>query len=263
MPVKRDENGRRYVELELDVHGTPEQVWKAIATGPGISSWFTPTTVEEREGGSMLFDLGPGLQAPATVTRWEPPALFAYEERDWMPGAPPLATEITVQAQAGGTCRVRLVHSLFATDASWDDQLGSFEAGWPTFFEILQTRMSRFRGEPCAVVSVIRGIDVPEEGWQALTRALGMSGGGERLRPEPGVPPISGTVRRVGVRKHPEALVDLEDPAPGMALMSAYSWAEEGSLSLRMYLFGNDAPAVAAREEPRWQQWMQAVTQPA
>jgi uncharacterized protein YndB with AHSA1/START domain len=264
MPVKMDDPGRRYVELELDVHGTPEEVWEAIATGPGISSWFTPTTVEERVGGKMQFDLGPDLQAPATVTRWEPPSLFAYEERDWMPGAPPLATEITVLAQAGGTCRVRLVHSLFASDTSWDDQLDSFESGWPSFFEILQARMARFRGEPAAVVRVIRSIDISEtEAWQALTRALGMKNAGERLSPEPGVPLISGTVRRIGVRKHPEAVVDLDQPAPGIAIMSAYRWAEQGSVSMSLYLFGRHAAAVAERERPRWQEWMVGITQPA
>lgn len=28
----------RSIELEIEVPGTPEQVWRAIATGPGISS---------------------------------------------------------------------------------------------------------------------------------------------------------------------------------------------------------------------------------
>ena len=43
MPVKKDSSGRRYVQAEVEVPGTPEQVWQAIATGPGISSWFVPT----------------------------------------------------------------------------------------------------------------------------------------------------------------------------------------------------------------------------
>ena len=50
MPVRKDENGQRSVEAEAEVPGSPEEVWRAIATGKGISSWFVPTTVEEREG---------------------------------------------------------------------------------------------------------------------------------------------------------------------------------------------------------------------
>ena len=37
-------NDRREILLEVEVPGTPEQVWDAIATGPGIDSWFMGTT---------------------------------------------------------------------------------------------------------------------------------------------------------------------------------------------------------------------------
>ena len=50
MPVTKDASGRRWIQVEAEVPGTPEQVWKAIATGPGISAWFVPSKVEEREG---------------------------------------------------------------------------------------------------------------------------------------------------------------------------------------------------------------------
>ena len=40
MSVKKEANGRRSVQIEIEVPGTPEEVWQAIATGPGISSWF-------------------------------------------------------------------------------------------------------------------------------------------------------------------------------------------------------------------------------
>ena len=42
------DDDRRAIELEVEVPGTPEEVWRAIATGPGISSWYVPHTVEER-----------------------------------------------------------------------------------------------------------------------------------------------------------------------------------------------------------------------
>ena len=49
MSVKKDASGRRSVQVEVEVPGTPEEVWQAIATGPGISSWFVPTEFEKRE----------------------------------------------------------------------------------------------------------------------------------------------------------------------------------------------------------------------
>ena len=30
----------RLVDVQIEVPGTPEQVWEAIATGPGIACWF-------------------------------------------------------------------------------------------------------------------------------------------------------------------------------------------------------------------------------
>ncbi len=30
------------IELEVEVPGAPEDVWSAVATGPGISSWYVP-----------------------------------------------------------------------------------------------------------------------------------------------------------------------------------------------------------------------------
>ena len=56
----------RTVEHEIEVSGTPEQVWQAIATGQGITAWFVPTTVEERAGGAIELDFG-RLGKPAPV----------------------------------------------------------------------------------------------------------------------------------------------------------------------------------------------------
>ena len=49
--VKEAAPAMRSVAVEVEVPGTPEEVWQAIATGPGITAWFVPTEVEEREGG--------------------------------------------------------------------------------------------------------------------------------------------------------------------------------------------------------------------
>ena len=35
MSVKKEASGRRSVQFEVEVPGTPEEVWQAIATGPG------------------------------------------------------------------------------------------------------------------------------------------------------------------------------------------------------------------------------------
>ncbi|WP_287063079.1 hypothetical protein [Mesorhizobium sp.] len=59
MPIKKDETGKRWVEMEFITPGTPEQVWRAIATGPGNTAWFTKTMIDEHVGGRLHFDFGP------------------------------------------------------------------------------------------------------------------------------------------------------------------------------------------------------------
>ena len=69
MPVRKDASGGRSLEAEVEVPGTLEEVWQAIATGPGISSWFVPSTIEECVGGAAASDFGPGMESAATIRR--------------------------------------------------------------------------------------------------------------------------------------------------------------------------------------------------
>src|SRR3954468_12135322 len=106
MSVHKDESGRRWVQVEVEVPGTPDEVWQAIATGPGISSWFVPTQLEERVGGAITLSFGPGMDSSSTITAWEPPHRFVAENpSEENSSMPPMATEWTVAAQNGGTCK--------------------------------------------------------------------------------------------------------------------------------------------------------------
>lgn len=108
----------RAIELEVTVAGTPEQVWEAIATGPGITAWFVPTTVEGEPGGVITQDFGPGMLVEGRVQAWEPPHRFSYGERaEPTPGT--MAFEFLVEARDGGTCVVRLVNSGFGSGEEW------------------------------------------------------------------------------------------------------------------------------------------------
>jgi uncharacterized protein YndB with AHSA1/START domain len=262
MTVKDDVSTLRSVPFEFEVPGTPEQVWQAIATGPGISSWLFPAEVEEREGGAVVFHIAPGIDSSGTVTAWEPPHRFAYEEPDWSPNAPPLATEFIVEARSGGACVVRLVHSLLTSSDEWDDQMESFEAGWLSHFQVLRLYLSHFFGERCSVIQETGNASGPEAGaWAELTRALGLAGAtkGQRWSPTAsGVPPLAGVVEKIGEGKHVhEAVLRLDEPAPGTALLGAYTWGDKVHVALRFYLYGDQAAAAVARDEPLWHAWIQ------
>ena len=118
----------RSIELEIEVPGTPEEVWRAIATGPGISSWYLPHTVEERQGGAanVSFGAAPEMQVAGRVAAWEPPHRVVFDGGDSDAG---LAFEWLVEARDGGRCVVRLVNSGFGSGDEWDAQYDGMAEG--------------------------------------------------------------------------------------------------------------------------------------
>jgi uncharacterized protein YndB with AHSA1/START domain len=262
MSVKKDASGRRSVQAEVEVPGTPEEVWQAIATGPGISSWFVPSEIEEREGGAAVCHFGPGtsMDSVSTIKVWDPPHRFAAESQDLGPDAPPVASEWIVEARSGGTCVVRVVHSLFTSADDWDNQMEEWEAGWPDFFRILRLYLTHFRGQRCSAMQLGAAFSGPKsEAWATLTSALGFVGAtvGQRVHTLSGVPTFAGVVERVGIDPYPEELLlRLDEPVPGLAHLFAIDLSGQVYLSIRMYLYGDQASTVVARDEPLWHSWM-------
>jgi uncharacterized protein YndB with AHSA1/START domain len=230
----------RLVDVQIEVPGTPEQVWEAIATGPGIACWFVPAEVEEREGGEIVTHHGPYGDSKGTVTAWEPPRRFAYEERDWADGAPPWATEMLVEARAGGVCVVRLVSGLFSDAEDWVDEIDATEVGWAIGMENLRLYLTHFAGLRCS-----HALAITEGSWTAFADALGVGEAVEGQRVEG--PLFSGVVERT---LDEMVLVRGDD-----GFVEVY--AHGATLTVRAYRFGEDGAAAAAREEPAWRAWME------
>lgn len=272
MSVKTDESGRRWVAVEVEVPGTPEQVWRAIATGEGVSSWFVPTEIgEEDEDGNptkVVSRFGPGMDVVAEVEEWQPPHRFTAQG-EAAPGAPSIATEWTVEARGGGTCVVRVVHSLFADGDDWDDQLEGAESGWPAFFRILRLYLTHFGGENGVPVQVLApaGGDT-ERAWESLTAPLGLAGAAvsDRFETPDGAPRMAGRVEQAPSSEggHPnELLLRIDQPAPGLAHLFALPMGPQVMVVARLYLYGDGAPEAAARAEPAWNAWLGARFTPA
>src|SRR4051812_27172704 len=256
MSVTIEPSGRRLVMVEIEVPGTPEEVWQAVATGPGVSCWFVPTEIEEHVGGAIVSHFGQSLDARATVTSWEPQHRFSAESRDWGEKAPALATEWTVEESSGDTCVVRVVHSLFASGDEWDGQLESVEAGWPRFFRILVLYLTHYRGQRRSDLRLLAATSDPEpKAWESLIEALGLGGAAVGLRRSSpnGVPPLTGCVEWRGEHA---LLLRLDEPSPGIGSLYAHAMGGQVFVVIDLYLYGDQAADVAARQEPLWQAWM-------
>ena len=68
---------------------------------------------------------------------------------------------------------------------------------------------------------------------------------------------FEGVVERTGPQDHPELVVRLDQPAPGFAHLFALPMGGMTFLSVRFFLFGDDAASIAKREEPMWRTWLE------
>jgi uncharacterized protein YndB with AHSA1/START domain len=260
MSVKKEASGRRSVQVEVEVPGTPEEVWQAIATGPGISSWFVPAEFEERAGTpvAVTLNFGPGMESTSVVTAWDPPRRYAAQGEGWG-GSPAIADEWTVEARGAGVCVVRVMHSFVASTDEWDKQLEGTESGWPDFFRILRIYLTHFRGQRSATMQWIAPAAGTEaEAWASLLAALGLQGAsaGQRWTAPAGVPALGGVVEHVS-QKPANLLLRLDKPGAGAAALGAVNFGGQAMVTLSFYLYGDHASGIVARETPLWEAWVQ------
>jgi uncharacterized protein YndB with AHSA1/START domain len=259
MPVEKDPSGRRSVSAEVEVPGSPEEVWEAIATGPGISAWFVPSEVDGHVGGKTVSHFGPddSMDAVAEITEWQPPHRFVAETEEG-PGI--VATEWLVEAREGGSCVVRVVHSWVAEGDDWDAEFEGHAGGWLSFFKLLRFYLQHFSGQPSSLVQVAAQSDgTNEEVWERLAEPLGLVDAeeGQRVASSDGAPPLEGEV--LEAEYTPEgcsAILRIEDPAPGLAHLIGFPMGGPIYLSMRFYLYGDQAASVAGPIEQRWQEWL-------
>ena len=247
---------RRFIELEVEVRGTPEEVWRAIATGPGISSWYVPHTVDEREGGvaTASFGSAPEMQIKGRVAAWEPPHRVLFDDGS----GEGLAFEWLVEARDGGTCVVRLVNTGFGSGEDWDAQYDAMTEGWLLFLCNLRLHLEHFPGQTAtAVLPTATWAGPRDTTWARLTDALGIPATpavGERIEVNaPDAPTLAGTVADAAPWR--VALL-LDQPSPGTAILAVEGHGEQVQVSVWSYLYGNDGAAAAERDEPLWQRWL-------
>jgi uncharacterized protein YndB with AHSA1/START domain len=160
---------------EIQVEATPEEVWQAIATGPGVDAWFMGRNeIEPRKGGTTRMSLR-GETDEATVTAWEPPTRFASRTPERPDGAFH-AFEYIVEGREKGSTVVRWVHSGFLGE-NWEAEYEGLSEGDPMYFDKLRVYLTYFRGRKATPVNVF-GPVVPDrdEAWARFHRALGLSG---------------------------------------------------------------------------------------
>jgi hypothetical protein len=94
--------------------------------------------------------------------------------------------------------------------------------------------------------------------WTSVMKDLGLSDAaeGRHVKTHAPAPLLGGSVERLGPPNDPELLVKLDQPAPGAAHLFVMPMGPQTCVSLRVFFYGDGATLMAAREDPRWQAWM-------
>lgn len=183
---------------EVKVDATPEQVWEAIATGPGYDSWFMGhTEVTPGEGGTVRTNLG-GYVMESSVTAWEPTKRFAYRGTE-DPDGRFVAFEFLIEGRGQGSTVLRVVSSGFLPGDDWEAEYDAMRSGGAMYFATLGAYLTHFVGRTATPITVAapRGSDAGRT-FDRIPAALGLAAGaapGDRVSvPAGDVPAIDGIV---------------------------------------------------------------------
>lgn len=163
------------VRDEIELPATPEQVWAAIATGPGIDSWFMGhTEIQPGEGGKNSMSM-PGFTQTSTVTAWEPGRRFAFRG-DPAPDGTFMAFEYLLEARGGDATVLRFVHSGFLT-GDWEEQYDALSVGDKMYLGKLASYLRFFPGRTASFSIMTWGPQVADADrvWSAFTSVAGLS----------------------------------------------------------------------------------------
>ncbi|MCM2393228.1 SRPBCC family protein [Streptomyces albipurpureus] len=234
------------IELETTLPAGPEQVWEAIATGPGIDSWFMGRNeVEAREGGITAMTTG-GHREEGVITAYEPGKRLATRTAEGADGRF-MAFEYLIEGRDGGSTVLRVVHSGLLGD-DWQDEYDALRRGWPFHLHTLREYLTHFPGR----------VGVPVF---ALAPSGGRSGHEVRAALARGLSLPSSTP--VGARAHAELaglspwegeVVWSDDERLGLrASEGIYTFHHGSGMALMFHhLFGPDIGGA----EAAWQRWL-------
>ncbi|MGW3962759.1 SRPBCC family protein [Amycolatopsis sp. NPDC005003] len=237
-------------EFELtdvaEVGATPEQVWEAIATGPGIDSWFMGRNeVEGGTGGTIRGAFG-GYRPEFRIREWDPAEKLAYGSGT-APDGRRIAYEFLIEGRDGGSTVIRCVTSGFLPGDDWEDEFEAMTTGGELFFRTLVEYVTHYPGRTATPVTAFGPPVADWDGaWTRLGAELGLPARpaeGDRVRLGGGGVVYAVNDQTVGIRT-PEA-------------MFRFVRGFQGAMVACHHLFTPGADADV--EEKTWGDWLNRV----
>jgi|SRR5271157_101573 len=239
----------RQHELEIEMNAPAERVWQALSTAEGIASWFAPVArVEPGVGGSVFARWGDACEGSSRIEAWEPGRHMRLAN-DRAEGAPPSVVDYFLEGKGGATV-LRLVHSGFGPESSFDGEFESSGAAWPAFLKMMKHSVER-GALWCRNATVFRVLDCPpEKCWETLMGPRGLAAAEALAHAAPGAPlgvrDASGEPLHALLRYSGKGVCCLEFPGRRDAMLTVFCENAAGKAMLTVTWLLYDAEKGAA-----------------
>ncbi len=237
------------IHRENELPATPEQVWDAVATGPGNLRWLFPMEIEPWEGGAVS-------RGPSTVTAWDPPRRFACRRKN--EDGFSSALEYLIEAHDGGNTIlhtvIRWVHNGIVDDG-WATRADAAGKHAEFYQHTLGQYLRYFSGRPATYVQVQQPVGATEaDAFTVLRRGLGLTddvGEGDAVwLALPGLDPLDAVVDYLSPQ-----FIGLRTADGLYRFFGGNAWGRP--IHLGHHLFADDADQDKA--EHAWRMWLDEV----
>ncbi len=186
----------RSIEQVIDIDAPIDDVWRALSDAEELMRWFPlNAAVTPGRGGAIHLAWGDAFKWDMAIDLWNPPTrLRTLQTRigpydvagNIVDASNPIAIALEYTLESvGGKTRLRLVHSGFGTDQTWDDEFEGTVKGWGFELRGLRHYLEHHRGRNRRAVWVRAISDLPvSEAWARLVApdAMGVAGDPSSLR---------------------------------------------------------------------------------
>jgi uncharacterized protein YndB with AHSA1/START domain len=171
----------RDIELSVELDASPEDVFRAVTDGTEIAKWLAPearvTPPTEGKKGRIFVSWGEGMGVEKPIEIWDAPRRTRHASGENPETKAPLWVDWYVEAKAGGTTTLRLVHSGFSASAEWDDEFDSHARGWRLMLANLRHYFARHAKKPAVHLTFMTKVDSPRaDVWSTLLSKLAFRG---------------------------------------------------------------------------------------
>jgi uncharacterized protein YndB with AHSA1/START domain len=261
----------RTLVAEIEIAAPPETVWKAITEGESIASWFAfQAASDPRPGGFIFLSWDGAWESRMTIDAIEPLRRLRHSWPVTAPGGEKVQLAVEYQlAGHGGSTKLRLVHSGFSSDESWDGIVDSHRRGWGFELGSLRHYTENHPGRRRGLIKVEAKVECGEqEAWRRMWSQEGWLARGSLSDVEAGNP-YRVTTRggqhlegRVTFREAPTDLAATVDNLDRALLrFSIERWeAPQDELKARLWLFSwTMTDAERDRLQQSWQGELERV----